>query len=656
MVICAHGFDLERKANRKEKSELNDSEKLVVGSEDPMTWSAGSLQHADSLQQPTRSTESTIKDIDLTEPVPDSTLHTAEQIFAAADQAVDEVARREDENIGKVLGGVYRIQAPLGAGGMSVVYKAEHLLLQRIVVIKFIAHERTADAKAVMRFAQEAKAAAMLSHPNVVATREFGVAEDGRPYIVMDYVDGIPLSTLIEKQSPLRPERAIELVLQMCEGLGHSHEKGIVHRDIKPANIIIESEGGERETVKIVDFGIAKNTMQPGQALTQTGEVFGSPLYMSPEQCRGQSVGAQSDIYSLGCVLAEMLTGNPPYQGNSAFETILLHMTGEPPEFTNLPPDLENIVLKALERDTSKRYQTIADLQRALESANLGGGRRAKRRNRRFFTRTRVIAYCSIAAVSTLGAILAAVLWTNQHTQWRDTLAAGEKAALQGNTALAERLFDTALVQAKKSETWSTAQVDIHQVKGDMYEGEYEKKHFQNDYNKAWQEYRITYGAAMDGGNEFQKAHITEKLGDIYHDGKDFANAEQRYDEALQHRIKDAGKDSYFAALTEHRRGVNYKDEGKHKQAEQALLHALKIYRMFNDDDRKSLAIRTLIELATNAALTNDKKKAVAYLNQAIEQAKMVSYIGDDYVQKMIQARAALQKADNSWQPSLGDL
>jgi len=575
--------------------------------------------------------------------IPDAT----KQILAAADHVLGQVLTREDPNIGKIIGGMYRIESRLGAGGMSVVYKAEHLLLQRQVVIKFIAHERIADAKTVMRFAQEAKASAVLSHPNVVATREFGVTEDGQPYIVMDFVDGTPLSTLLENQAPLKPERAIELTLQVCEGLRHAHEKGIVHRDIKPGNIVIEKEGTEKESAKIVDFGIAKDTtQQAGQTLTQTGEVFGSPLYMSPEQCAGRSVDARSDIYSLGCVLCEMLTGSPPHQGKNVLETMMLHMTAEAPEFKNLPPDLENILVRALERDLTKRYQSITEMQRALESASLGGGRRAIRRRRRpFFTRTRIIVYCSIAIVSASLAALCAGISVYQSNAWSQTLADGEKMALQGNTILAEHLFDKALTQAQKSESWNTAQIEIHQAMGDMYNAEYAKEQRPEDFNKAFHQYATTYDAAIRGGNEFQKAHIAEKLGDIYRDSKDFARAERFYDEALIHRIKDAGPESYVAAVTEHRQGLNYAAEGKYKLAEQKLLHAVKIYTAIGDDDNKGYAVAALNELAENAARAQRKEKALSYYDQAIALARSCKKIDSESVQQIVKTRDELQQA-----------
>jgi serine/threonine protein kinase len=427
----------------EESSELPESEKLLVAKEGPSVAAPSSL--------PGQLAET---DVDLVARSSPPAAHDESMIFASPDQAVDAMLAREDKNIGKILGGMYRIESKLGAGGMSVVYKAEHLLLQQPVVIKFIAHEHFNDFKMVRRFSQEAKASSILSHPNVVGTREFGVTEDGRPFIVMDYVPGIPLSDLIEQRGPLTPERAIELILPVCEGLKHAHERGIVHRDIKPANIIIENEGGEKETAKIVDFGIAKDTsVQAADKLTQTGEVFGSPSYMSPEQCAGKSVDPRSDVYSLGCVLVELLTGHPPFEGKNPLETLVMHMTADAPEFPNLPPELESVILKSLERDLTKRYQSIAEMESALESANLGSGVRTKRRKKRakFFTRTRIIVYSSIAVISVLVAIIAGARAAYNNNQWRNTMGEAEQAALQGNRVIMEQRFKIALAEAKNS-------------------------------------------------------------------------------------------------------------------------------------------------------------------------------------------------------------
>jgi serine/threonine protein kinase len=278
---------------------------------------------------------------------------------------------------GKTIGEQYELLTPLGAGGMSVVYKAKHLLLNKIVAIKVLSPQRILDDSAIQRFQQEAKAACHLGHQNIVVTRDFGTDDAGRPYLVMDYISGESLEQLIRGKDgkTFDPKDVVHIISQITAGMAYAHKLGVIHRDIKPANIIVSEKDGE-VTATLVDFGIAKIvTGEEGQNLTQTGEVFGSPLYMSPEQCLGKKVDGRSDIYSIGCVMYEMLTGAPPFMGDGALATLMMHVNDEP---QNLHDDrseelvrrLSFIVQKCLSKDPGNRYQTMgdlgADLQRAL--------------------------------------------------------------------------------------------------------------------------------------------------------------------------------------------------------------------------------------------------------------------------------------------------
>jgi len=276
---------------------------------------------------------------------------------------------------GQMFANNYKIVSVLGIGGNSVVYKAHHMLLNRDFAIKVLLPDRIPKEKAIRRFQQEAQAVSHLEHPNIVKLNEFGLDEAGQPYLVMSYVEGIPLSQLIEQTGRLNVDRSIKLVSAAADALKHAHAEGIIHRDIKPSNIIITTGINGTESVKIVDFGIAKIEIE-GEArvtLTETGEVFGSPAYMSPEQCLGQPTDARTDIYSLGCVLYECVMGKPPFDKRSALETLMSHIQ-QPVTFDPLIAigELKTVIENCLAKRVRLRYQSIAELQSDLQRIQTG--------------------------------------------------------------------------------------------------------------------------------------------------------------------------------------------------------------------------------------------------------------------------------------------
>lgn len=267
---------------------------------------------------------------------------------------------------GQLFAGQYEIISILGRGGMSIVYKARHRLMDRIVAIKLLQAEN--DPIAAERFKHEAKAASTLKHPNIISIYDFGVVGK-QSFIVMDCLEGPTLGDVIEKRGPMDPARAANIFRRACMGLEHAHKRKIIHRDIKPNNLCLVRDDNGRDNVVIVDFGIAKVVEgQKNLSLTQTGEVFGSPLYMSPEQCMGKPLDARSDIYSFGCVMYETLTGRPPLTGENAYDTMNMHCEGTPAEFKAVNPDLkidpsiEALVFRCLEKDPDNRYQTVGEL------------------------------------------------------------------------------------------------------------------------------------------------------------------------------------------------------------------------------------------------------------------------------------------------------
>jgi serine/threonine protein kinase len=287
----------------------------------------------------------------------------------------------QDPLIGSTLAGCYQIQSLLGAGGMGVVYKARHGLMDRIVAIKMLQAQLVSDQLSVARFHQESKAASRINHPNVITIYDFGISPQGLPYIVMDYLAGEPLSDVIRELGQIGVDRTLKITIQTCDALAHAHKQGVVHRDLKPGNIVLTTYNDDKDYVKVVDFGVAKLMNQDGQRLTQAGEVCGSPVYMSPEQCMGQELDARSDIYSMGIVLYETLTGKLPILGKTMVDTMSKHCSEIPPAFKVSRPDLyiperlEAIIFKALAKDPGDRQQSMDELKSDLESAIPRAGR-----------------------------------------------------------------------------------------------------------------------------------------------------------------------------------------------------------------------------------------------------------------------------------------
>jgi len=276
--------------------------------------------------------------------------------------------------IGTIFAEKFEILSVLGQGGMSVVYKARHTLTERIVAIKLLS---SYDMPSLKRFQQEAKLACTLSHPYVISVFDFGVSADGQPFLVMDYLEGVTLAESIKTEGAMAVGRALGFFIQGCDALAYVHRREVLHRDLKPGNFMITRDHEEHEVLKLVDFGIAKYLSPDAEVLdlTRTGEVFGSPLYMSPEQCLGRKLDARADIYSMGCVMYEVLTSVPPLVGANAIDTLHKHIYEDPEPFSDarflpetVPPHLENIIFKALSRELDARYQTMQEMLNDLNS------------------------------------------------------------------------------------------------------------------------------------------------------------------------------------------------------------------------------------------------------------------------------------------------
>jgi serine/threonine-protein kinase len=288
--------------------------------------------------------------------------------------------------IGRTVGGKFVIEATLGVGAMGAVYKARHPALDKAVAVKIMHRDLADDPQFLARFQREAKAASRLDHPCSIRVIDYGQEQDGLVYLAMEFIDGRDLLKVITEDWPLSPMRVVEILSQVLSALGKAHELGIIHRDLKPENIMVirehDDEGKPRDAVKVCDFGIAKvsdarafqTSTSPGlQPLTTMGTLVGTPEYMSPEQGRGEPLDPRSDLYSVGVVLFQMLTGTLPFTAENALGVVLKHVTDEPPAPSSINamvmPALEAICLKALRKKRDERFQTARDMRSQLRAA-----------------------------------------------------------------------------------------------------------------------------------------------------------------------------------------------------------------------------------------------------------------------------------------------
>jgi beta-lactam-binding protein with PASTA domain/tRNA A-37 threonylcarbamoyl transferase component Bud32 len=284
----------------------------------------------------------------------------------------------------RLLGGRYELDGIVGRGGMAEVYRARDIRLDRIVAVKTLREDLARDQTFQARFRREAQSAASLNHPSIVAVYDTGEDTTGGshiPYIVMEYVDGRTLRDLLRDDRRLLPERALEITDGVLRALDYSHRNGIVHRDIKPGNVMLTRDG----KVKVMDFGIARAVSDAQATMTQTAQVIGTAQYLSPEQARGERVDARSDLYSTGCLLYELLTGRPPFLGDSPVAIAYQHVRENPVPPSRVDPEVpqwaDAIVLRAMAKDPRDRYQSAAemrqDIQRALQGVPVAAPRTA---------------------------------------------------------------------------------------------------------------------------------------------------------------------------------------------------------------------------------------------------------------------------------------
>ncbi len=281
-----------------------------------------------------------------------------------------------DPFVGKVIDGRYEIQQRVGEGGMGVVYKSRQISIDRVIALKMLNQQMASDPTWVQRFYNEAKACSRLQHPNTIRMFDFGQTSDGRLFMTMEFLDGMSLRDALQK-GPLAPQRVVKILIQCCASLAEAHSIGIIHRDIKPDNVFLLNMAGSPDFVKLLDFSVAK-LLEGDRMKTQAGVVFGTPQYMSPEQGRGLPLDARSDLYALGILAFEMLTGNVPFHDDNPMTVIQMHLQGQiPPMPDSIPYSVQQIVRRALEKDAGRRYQSSGEMmqhcQQVFAEVSQGG-------------------------------------------------------------------------------------------------------------------------------------------------------------------------------------------------------------------------------------------------------------------------------------------
>lgn len=311
-----------------------------------------------------------------TEQSPEVVTQTIPDTQTSVREKVDAVSIPPSQNIiGTVVDEKYELLEQLGEGGMGHVYRARHVLMGKEFAVKLIHAELAQVNDIVQRFKREARSSSLLNHPNCISVTDFGTHKYHnirQLYLVMELLEGEDLDYLLHRQKKIPPEKAVEIVRQILKGLGHAHEQGVIHRDLKPENIFLVTGHNGEETVKILDFGIAKMSggQGDGDKLTKTGVVFGTPKYLSPEQALGDSVDHRSDLYTVGVLLFEMLTGEPPFTGKTVMDVMSAHLTTPPPKlgrYGSYPRGMQRIIQKAMAKKPQHRFKNADHFLKALE-------------------------------------------------------------------------------------------------------------------------------------------------------------------------------------------------------------------------------------------------------------------------------------------------
>lgn len=592
-----------------------------------------------------------------------------------------------DTLIGTTLADKYQILEKLGSGGMGLVYKAKHLLMKRLVAIKLMLPQFAASATALKRFRQEAQAASHLNHPNILKVYDFGVTPQGLPYLVMDLLEGTNLSAELTKHNYLPLERSLNIFVQTCAALHHAHQKGVIHRDLKPGNIMMVDYDGQHDVVQIVDFGMAKilSAMDgENEELTKTGEVFGSPMYMSPEQCMGRELDGRSDIYSLGCVMYRTLTGRPAVAGASAMECFNKHATALPATFAEvapelmLPPSLEAIIFKAMAKEVEGRQESMAQLRdelltelgqvvdisssmqtgmqsqlkmtsQSLSNSSSNAGETAISGSSSLANTTDETSHTQLSNIgmSRLPARQARVLETSM-SQMQPNPKVARKGIIYASVA-GVAIIAAALAFMPKggpgnsdqtqgqSQTDSTKPDDYTQL---VKQGQSSFDH--GDYTEALKKFKAALEKARSSGDYDHVAEVRMALGRTYVEIQDLDDGQKEFQEILKIRESEKKLTALDATESMNELGKIYRAKGQYGQAQQLFNRALAIRQNYTGADHAAVA-ETLADLGNLALAQKQFKKATDLLARAekiasstqgladLNQANIFSAIGQAY-------------------------
>jgi serine/threonine-protein kinase len=285
------------------------------------------------------------------------------------------VTKSPDGLLGRTIDQRYRVEALLGEGGMGLVYRVTHTRLNKPLAIKVLRRENTRDPEVLARFRREAESASGIGHQHIVDIHDFGELEDGSTYFVMECLQGLDLIDAIDVAHRMPEARALHIAIQLCQALGAAHDAGIIHRDLKPENVFLVERNDTKDFVKVLDFGIAKVANGP-KRLTRAGEVLGTPHYMSPEQCEGDGVDHRTDVYALGVLLYEMVTGHVPHDADTMMGILTKQMYEDPiPPTVRVPQiseHVEQVIMRCLEKKPEQRYQTMHEIEADLRRVHTG--------------------------------------------------------------------------------------------------------------------------------------------------------------------------------------------------------------------------------------------------------------------------------------------
>lgn len=576
--------------------------------------------------------------------------------------------------VGSQIAGHYEITEFLGEGGMSLVYKAKQLPLERMVAIKILKKHALSDELKIKRFFQEARTVSTLAHPNIISLLDFGVSETAVPYMVMDFLEGKTLSSAIANKEKFDLIRFIHVFSQVCDALYHAHNKGVLHRDLKPGNIMLVDEQGDVDFVKILDFGIAKLLPWADsnmQHLTHTGEVFGSPLYMSPEQCLGHELDLRSDIYSLGCVMYEVLTGEPPFVGGNILETMQRQAHEMPRPLTqanpqaNIPPAINAIVLKCLSKDKLARQQTMENLRLELVSCQSKRAAAAAAVNQALTRAAPVKQPSRLAQVLALIVALALpgfVYWRlwqvaapgmSADLNWDNFSRAGQSAFDGQNYTAAEKNFQAAVAQASVFGKMDKRLIKSMKSLRDVYraEGKFKKSSALESQiarikqERLLNEFGVTaakLNSLIDSTlkavpqpiekgktNDYEEiADTLSSLANVCAQESNFVKAERLYKAALQLDEHIFGEDSWPVALKLNDLAFYYIKQDEVEKAEPLLKRAMPILQ-------RSLGSNTIHPAASTGATWLSQYTQLLRDMQRQEQAAQIELKWHDQHESM---------------------